>query len=309
VCVYRSAEEQDVLEQEERSKGLEQSQNGPRKYFCAQERLLDREGDLAAEEVLLAQGHQKLALVPLMIYLLLHCDALRRSPAPLDLRVSALMQMASMLPTTLARAIAPRMQLWESMSTTNGKDDSKEEDDCPILDIMDLSSTAVQEAIMEYSQTAPHPLLLFLDAPDQILLLNARHVVPNSTTPVVKSKTTKSAPPVLASPALRRAVQEAADSYRICPPILEQLEDPSANNSSSSEEEALLRLIDCFIEDAPNVGTPARDANFAAWRTRMAHAVHAYVFVCVVLIELLAWFCFKYLTPCLLFYFHRELLE
>ena len=267
-CAYHSAEEQALLETEEAEKGIGDEQKSTSRYFVASERLLDRDGALPAEDVLLAQGHKKLAPIPLMVFLLLQSDPLRPDPTvSLDLRVAALWQMASMLPTNLARAIAPRLQLWAS-----GNGDNAEE---PILDIIDLSSTAVQDAVMEYiqQQKVSHGILLFLDSPDQILVMDARRIVSDQVAPVVEqpkrssswfgggsSSHKRDAEQYTIGVALEQAIQEAAESYRTRPIIQYALKDDSL----------LSRLADVLVEDAPM----GEAENFAAWRQLIASAVN-----------------------------------
>ena len=244
VCTYRSAEDV-VLQQEQQQQQV--SSRSMSKYFFPNERLLDREGDLPAQDVLLAQGHQRLASIPVMVYLLLQCDPLRPDPTvSLDLRVAALWQMSSMLPTTLARAIAPRLQLWEC----GGGDDDDEE---PILPLINLSATSVQDSVMEFSQTTKNSLLLFLDAPDQLLVMNARPIIGQTE-----------AADAVVSKALERAVQDAAGSYRSKPVIKYALK-------SSTDTEMLSRLTDVLVEDAP---CALGYRNFSSWRAAIADAVN-----------------------------------
>lgn len=251
VCAYQSAEEQATLEKEQKEKNMENASG----YFYAEERLLDRSGGLSSTDVLLGQGHAKLALVPLMVYLLMQCDVLRSFPNCLDYRLQTLCQMSNMVPTVLARAIAPRLQLWESARLVPSyKSSSYDSEDEPVMDVMDLSSTAVQEAVMEYDQTSKRPLLLFLDAPDQILVLHAAHVV-----------ATRNSEPASISPALKRAIQDAADSYRVPPPIFYELSPPGMDASP-----VLMRLVDVLMEDAPS---SSGDEHFSAWRSRIARLV------------------------------------
>ncbi|GAX17623.1 hypothetical protein FisN_18Lh280 [Fistulifera solaris] len=252
VCAYQSAEEQAILEKEQKKKNVETATDG---YFHAAERLLDRVGGLSPKDVLLAQGHAKLALIPLMVFLLTQCDSLRSFPTHLDYRLQTLCQMSNMIPSVLARAIAPRLQLWESSpSVPSSNLGCLELEDEPIMDVMDLSSSAVQEAVMEYDQTSKRPLLLFLDAPDQILVLHAAHIV-----------TTRSPKSAHISPALAVAIKDAASSYRVSPPIFYELTPPGKDTSP-----VLLRLVDVLMEDAP---TTNGDDHFAKWRSRIAEAV------------------------------------
>jgi hypothetical protein len=66
----------------------------------------------------------------------------------MDLRCAALTQMLSMTPTNLTRCIAPRLQLWASgRNTKDAADEYDDKDDCPIFDMIDLRTEAVQLAM------------------------------------------------------------------------------------------------------------------------------------------------------------------
>ena len=237
--VYRSAMEQDALEQQQREHGIEGK-------FLAQERLLDREGDLPVEQVLLGQGHVRLRPVPLMIYLLLQSDALRQSKLSDDRRHAALLEMTSMAPSVLTRYLAPRLQLWSV--------DEKE----PIVDVLDLSAEAIQLAVLEYGDS-PTPLILFLDSPSLILVLDARWI----------NASVGGSQPALVSEALQTCIDEAAQSYRTPPKILYAL-DPNDNEQSS----VLTLLQECLKEDLPS---RSGHENFNEWKLDIAAAVEEYV--------------------------------
>jgi len=252
-CAYRSAKVQEGLQSQLEEKGIQ----GDGK-FLANERLLDREGELSAEEVLLAQGHTRLRTVPLMTYLLVQCDALRQSQGAyqpsMDLRCAALLQMLSMTPTNLTRCIAPRLQLWASRLEDD--EDQVAADDCPILDIIDLRSEAVQLAVMEFAES--EDLILFLDSPDQLVVMDARYV--NA------SADSDSEPLLQMSPGLEKVISESIQSYRTQPAVAYEL-----GQAQTSGERTFLRLLDALIEDAPS---PSGHDNFHQWRSSIAASIH-----------------------------------
>jgi hypothetical protein len=253
VCAYRSAETQDIVQTEQEEKGIAGDA-----HFLANERLLDREGELSAEEVLLAQGHSRLRTVTLMTYLLVQCDALRQSGGiyqpSMDLRCAALTQMLSMTPTNLTRCIAPRLQLWAGQRDDD--DEYDEKDDCPILDIIDLRTEAVQLAVLEYAES--DDLILFLDSPNQLAVMDARYI--NASASSIAD------PHLQVSRGLEQTIAEARQSYRTQPSVAYEL-----GQAQTSGEKTFLRLLDALIEDAPS---PSGHESFYQWRSSIASLVH-----------------------------------
>jgi len=235
VCAYRSAE---VEEQKEK----------PSSLFVANERLVDRDGELGVEDVLLGTGHVQLATIPLIVYLIQQCDALKKRSW------TALTQMQTMLPSTLARVVAPRLQLWEN--------------DKLVLDVMDLSSTAVQTACVENMSRNDAAWLLLLDSPDQIWVLNAYHVHnPQSSSWMRKRKT-----PTI-GPKLQEAIDQAVASYRVSPPVELSLQFEPGESGEPETTDVLYRLAELLSEDAPSA---TGDKNYAGWRTRMSERINEY---------------------------------
>jgi hypothetical protein len=253
VCAYKSAEAQDIVQTEQEEKGIAGDA-----HFLPNERLLDREGELSAEEVLLAQGHSRLRTIPLMTYLLVQCDALRQSGGiyqpSMDLRCAALTQMLSMTPTNLTRCIAPRLQLWAAGRPDDEEYDEK--DDVPILDIIDLRTEAVQLAVMEFGES--EDLIVFLDSPDQLVVMDARYV--NA------SASSTADPDLKASRGLEQTIAEARQSYRTQPSVAYEL-----GQAETFGERSIHRLMDALIEDAPS---PSGHENFYQWRSSIASSVH-----------------------------------
>ena len=281
VCVYRSALAQWQVEHQYNESGIEPDPHDlTHRYFYPGERLLFLEGELSAEDVMLAQGHERLRPVVLMVYLLLQSDPLRMSAGSYrpshDCRCAALSQMSSMTPSALTRCIAPRLQLWES-----GEDIME-----PIWEVLDLRSDAVQTAVLEGTRTLQHRpkgsfgLILLLDTPEQIVVMDARSVILtddlDDTSGARHSGThraTNTTATLVMSIGLRMAVEDAARSYRTQPRILVELQ-----NSSSDSERTLLRLVDHLLEDTAHAASSSE--NFADWKAKIAQEVLVYVFMC-----------------------------
>lgn len=239
-AVYRSAEEQFEIQREQDSSGVD---NDQRERFVARERLLELEGELSSEDVLLGQGHEQIRPTALMVYLLLQCDPLRMSKVSMDARYASLLQMASMPPSSLTRCIAPRLQLW-------GKQDC-------ILDVVDLRSEAVQSAMLECRGGT----ILFLDTPHEIVVMDARHIISSTKAQPGEAKMCL---------ALQSAVKDAAESYGVAPRLVYELDQ-----SRSSGEQTMLRLVDCLIEDSPNAALNFE--SFGDFKSRVAITIQAYV--------------------------------
>jgi hypothetical protein len=290
VCIYKSAMVQFELEEENRKHGLEPNHHHyyydkSHRYYYPGERLLFLEGELSAEDVLLAQGHERLRPIVLMVYLLLQCDPFRcRSDYYLpstDVRSATISHMSSMTPTSLTRCIAPRIQLWES-----GHDVME-----PIYDVLDLRSDAIQAAILECTSTSPNTkngrsspgLILFLDTPEQIVVMDGRYV--NNTNDgngqrqqsqsFSSKRATMDHSPLVVGVGLQTAITDAANSYRVRPTIIYELDQSDTNG-----ERTLLRLVDYLIEDTYHIASQSE--TFNDWRcTNVRFVLILYaVFIC-----------------------------
>lgn len=269
VCAYQSAEAQEEIQREEAEHGLTQkdSNGGSEEEQCnfyANERLLDREGELSAEDVLLAQGHERLKTLPLVVYSLLHCDAIRPSSSvrgktasysylpTLDARCAAGAQMSSMNPPALQKCIAPHLQLW---SCSQGL----------LLDKINLKMEAIRQAIDEFGCDAMtgksmNDLVLLLDSPDSIVVCDASYVSNKPTT--LKHGTTVGL-------ALQKAICAAVSSYRTPPEVIYDLKGESMDRVN--KKLGLSRLIASLVEDLPgNNGA----GNFKEWGENLAGEIH-----------------------------------
>ena len=168
-------------------------------------RLINRGGD--ERDVLLAQGHQTMCALPLLIFSLLHCDPLRLSEGyyqpSTDSRLSAAAHLASMSPTSLVKSLAPRLELW-----ANSQDEDAE------LPRVNLGRYAVELAVAHSRGSAAAgaggkptktDAVLLLDSPKQVLVFAADPQGKGDAHDL--------------GPTLKQKVELAAASYRCPPPI------------------------------------------------------------------------------------------
>ena len=164
--------------------------------------------------------------------------------------------MSSMNPPVLARCIAPQMQLW---SASEGM----------ILDMIDLKMDAVTQAIEEFGNDArtrqPRPdLVLFMDAPDVIVVCNASYFGSNALPVTKKSKTT-------IGPLLQDAINAAVRSYRTPPTVLYDLDEPNNQMDPVDKRAGYIRVLAALVEDQPgNKGA----TSFKEWRENLAGDIH-----------------------------------
>lgn len=125
LCAYRSAEAYHERIKIEKEHGITRS----RKCFYPSERLVGHKGgELTDRDILLAQGHDRLSSLPLLVFSLLQCDALRPNDVESsfypthDARTAAAANMANMTPGALARSIAPRLEVWSEDSSDKSKE-------------------------------------------------------------------------------------------------------------------------------------------------------------------------------------------
>ncbi len=253
VCVYQSAQvEQATIEGLlDNSGGNDQLLDSAEteeetSQFVASGRLLDiGGGDLSEEQILLGLGHAKIAVMPLILYSLMQCDALRPTMGSfgpsMDSRSAALTQMASMTPTTLSKCIAPSLQLWSTQI------------DEVLMESIDLKQSAIQKALQECN--APDAVF-FLDSPQQILVYRADQGRVSST---------QSTASLILGPRLKSAIEAAATAYRTRPPIRYELKGKPFSKEATTAFENLL------IEDCP-LYEGIQD--FDEWKVEIVKLVH-----------------------------------
>lgn len=268
VCVYQSALK--VLEDEGKKKlGMPNNQEHDEEYrqnpFDASLRVLTSSGDqimtlsprkkgtkktLEVDDVLLGQGHRRIAALPLVVFSLLQCDALRPSPSvSADARCAAIAQMASMTPRDLVKCIAPSLSLW------SGKEDAA------IVRTVDLSLLEAIKAVKKARDDKKGELVLVLDSPQQLLVYKA------NLREEGKKLTLGLKPYQPKSPKLKGMVKAMASSYRVSP----------FTTDDSSETASYRRFVHNMIEDMPTVapvdGEPSD--NFNIWQSDVASLVQA----------------------------------
>lgn len=87
-----------------------------------QDRIIGAGSEMPNVDIFLAQGHEQLCSLPLLLFALLQCDIFRQQSdlyrPSRDARCAASRAMATMPPAALARCIAPRIDCWEGGLTT-----------------------------------------------------------------------------------------------------------------------------------------------------------------------------------------------
>ena len=247
VCVYQSAMVEQAQIEERKEEAGNMVETGS--TFVASERLLDEEGDLEVEDVLLGQDHENVAEVSSLIYALLQCDALRPScgsfEPSMDGRCAAMSQMASMSPEVLRKCIYPTLQLWSWK-----KDELIEE-------LLGLNIMAVKDAI---EQTVEEGCTLLLDSPQAIVVCPAENLKKRSSPKKGKGKSTSNTKdePFKLGTNLEEAVEEAAAQYRIHPTVKHD-RTPKAT------------ALDSFLVEDKGLADGTQD--FAEWRVEVASQV------------------------------------
>ena len=246
VCAYKSAEDYFAETKSREERGFTLGRDQPK--FFANERLLDRNGDLTDVEILLGHGNDNLRVLPLLVWGLLQSDSFRPVSGPfrptIDARSAAMGQLASMPPGVLTRSIVPRLELWSSDSNAAE----------PIVDGLPLSVEAVALHLMEASQTNNNnddKLVLFLDSPQRIVVCHSGHM-----------RATQSAQAVVVSDALEQAVSDAVNSYRTAPPVTYALDLGTMPLTQVWQ--------DAMVEDALEAGA---HLSFDGWKIELAKEI------------------------------------
>jgi len=227
--------------------------------FYVNDRLLSehyptKESDLTAREILLGEGHELIASIPLILFSLLNCDAIRpatRTFRPsFDARIAAAASMSIMNPAVLARAIAPRVELWS--------EDGKEQR----IESLRMNRVSLEEALDEEEEENGGLPILLLDSPWQIMLY--RHVDDDKNTEIMDNT-------------ILNVVEKAVASYRVPPPVrfsLRQQDYLKQGETISSWE----RFSDAMLEDLDgevDADTSNEMVNaFELWCTKIANTVY-----------------------------------
>jgi hypothetical protein len=191
----------------------------------------------------LGQGHAKVAVMPLILYALMQCEALRPTMGnftpSMDARCAALSQMLSMNPSSLSKCIAPSLQLWST------------EQDKILKDCLDLSQEALEDALKDCN--APDAVF-FLDSPQQILVYRADQG--NVPYPERSARAN-----LTLGPRLKAAIQAAAKAYRTRPVFRSHLKAIPFSKASA------MAFDNVLLEDCPTFGG-AED--YKSWKKQIA---------------------------------------
>jgi len=215
--------------------------------FYLNDRLVTSKGTAQSRrDALLGQGHEVLQHLPLMIFSLFQCDALRPNSGDfnpsVDARAAAAANMSNMTPEVIVRCIAPRIEFWIS-----GKTCSEALDESVNMNISDIRYTIVDQIATangeRYQETVP---LLFVDAPYNVFIYDLRDICN------LRPATEDDLPD-----ALLETKNEAVVSYRVPPPTFV---------STYKDHIAAHRAHSCFkdvlVEDSV---TSAKHESFEGW--------------------------------------------
>jgi len=274
LCTYRSAEAYYEKIKAEAEHGISRS----RKTFYSTERLMGQKGsELTDRDVLLARGHERLSSLPLLVFSLLQCDALRPSGdsfrPTIDSRAAAAANMARMSPGALARCIAPRLELWLEHATRGGNIRSGKGE--PLVESLNMNMEALRLAFFDLrddaQQESKYSPILLLDSPRQVVICDCSFVVDRIDGRASTRRTIADSDHITkVGPVLHRAIQETLRSYRVPPPVLYCLGD----NNTGCMNEAILHLQDALVEDSY---TSLSRENFDQWCTEVASLLHSEV--------------------------------
>jgi hypothetical protein len=164
--VYKSAEEEELRVF---ATATDPKTKGAKKASCQIDfstRLVNRlnhDSGLTDRDIILAQGHATLASLPLLIYSLVNCDALRPSEGGFqpsaNSRLAAALSLASMDPLSLVKMLVPRLELWNSAFAQG-----------PTIDRVSLGNYAMLEAIASVDDQEHPEAVLVMDSPRALIV-------------------------------------------------------------------------------------------------------------------------------------------
>lgn len=221
--------------------------------FRPSERLLQFAGKTQKKDVLLAQGHDELHSLTLLIFCLIQSDAFRSKSGffnpSIDARCAAAAAMSNMSPSALTRCIAPRLELWVSGENTSGP--LHENFRMNMIELRNL----LDESFGFHKGTELENLerpLLFLDTPRQILVYDCHDFcgIPpiQSVTDIPKK--------------LKKSIELAKESYRVPPPV---------SIVSNDKGVFINHLFDAFIEDS--LASESKQT-YEEWTTEVAEILY-----------------------------------
>lgn len=248
LCCYKSAECEESIYGKFGKTALSAE------LFSPSERLLDFDGStLSNEEKLLAQGHSVFRSLPLLIFCLMQSDALRPSRGAfcpsLDARAAASANMSHMPPSSLSRAIAPRIDLWITGETSVFDTPAAENVN---MNMDDLQYTVIDEMDLprnNNSQKYSVPFIL-IDSPWIVAICNCQYLTKSATL----------SDDLAVPDCLIHAAKEAQSSYRVAPAF-----DVTSDVSKV--------LNDFLIEDSRTTNL----LNYKEWKKKVAEIVLQYI--------------------------------
>lgn len=239
LCCYKSAESEDIMQ---RKFGIRS------KNRLSSERLLSSSNrHLSNEEILLAQGHNDFQILPLLVFCLIQCDALRPSQGSYcpsyDSRAAAVSSMRIMSPGCLSRCIAPRLDVWYDINSVNGEESTYESVNMSMIDLRQTIDDS------KYNGSVP---FLLIDCSWFVGVLNCHHLINSESS----SASNEFVPSVLI-----QAAEDSKNSYRVAPTLAV---DTSFIKSF---------LEDMMIEDS----VTATRLTFNDWRRKVSEIVMEYL--------------------------------
>ena len=255
---------------------------------------------LSDRDVLLAGGHSRLQALPLLFFSLLQCDAFRSSarkktntrssiyrhclyePSP-DTRCAATANAGAMPPADLARCIAPRLEVRDSLSG------EMLDGDVP------MTIDGVRESVLEVASSGTggngigdsggiivggNNTLLFLDSPCRILLfpscaLSCGLAVMTDTTQPVEGMRDPGGS--LLPGTIRRSIRNALQSYRVPPPVVIVVssdDNKTDYNHNPARLPSATRRAERYLHDALVEESRIDGRNFSEWCTFVAEILH-----------------------------------
>lgn len=226
------------------------------KVPVSSERLLSSSsGHLSNEEVLLAQGHNEFQTLPLLIFCLIQCDALRPSQGSFcpsyDSRAAAISNLRIMSPSCLSRCIAPRLDLWFDNKSNNSEDSRFESVNMSMIDLRHAIDEHLSSSLGDAKSNGSAPFLL-VDCPSFVGIFDCQQQIISESSTLVPS-------------AIVQAAGDAQNSYRVAQTLFQPKELDSLFNASFLE--------DMMLEDSITNTL----LTFKEWKRKVSEIVFEYV--------------------------------
>jgi len=222
-------------------------------HFYPHDRLINPDGSKKHKrDALLAQGHEVFQHLPLLIFSLIQCDALRPNDGDfnpsLDARAAAAANMSNMTSSVIVRCIAPRIEFWLS-----GQETGEALYESVNMNISDIRYCIVDQIGTldgeEYHGTLP---LLFIDAPYNTFIYDCRDIC--KLRPATEDDLPGS---------LLKTRTEAVESYRAPPPTFDSVH----SDGHTTAQTAFSCFNDILVEDSV---TSTKHESLQEWCTILA---------------------------------------